>query len=68
MEAGERLSEIAVRHRPGFLPRREERAEQAAARAILHLERFFRDDRRAGARCELENARKALDEALDLAS
>lgn len=68
VDAGERLSELAKRDRAGFLPRPAERAEQAAARAVAHLELYFREDRRQGDRRELEHARKALDEALDLAS
>ena len=56
------------RHVDGFVARPAERAEQAAARAVAHLELYFREDRRQGDRRQLENARKALDEALELAS
>lgn len=44
-----------------------ERAEQAAARAVLYLERYFCEDRRTGERRNLEAALEALREALEAA-
>ena len=68
MDLAEQLRELSSRSGAGWHPCDRERAEQAAARAAVHLERYLRDDRKVGDRRYLEDALEALREALAAAA